>query len=152
MTRLSRLALIAAIALCSAYFVNAGEAIAPSAVVAPPYGLTFPAEVVRVVDGDTIDVRVSRVVRIRLLDCWSPETRTRDLAEKAKGLAAKRFLEDLADNRQVKVFVPVEPGKKVGNSFSFGRALGHVWLDGGEVTLSETMVRKGHATKTKNGR
>ena len=41
----------------------------------PVPGWATTCELDRVIDGDTIDVRVSRVIRVRLLDCWAPETR-----------------------------------------------------------------------------
>ena len=48
----------------------------------PPVGLTTKVRVTNVVDGDTIDVEIVKNIRIRLRDCWWPETRTRDLEEK----------------------------------------------------------------------
>lgn len=150
-TTRSRIVVAAAVAFLASFFVYGDEAPAPARQVKPPHGITFPAKVVRVVDGDTIEVEVTRVVRIRLLDCWAPETRTRDNEEKLRGFAAKGFLEERAQNKPVTVFIPVEPGQKVGDSFSFGRALGHVWLDGEGRSLSETMVSSGHATRTRNG-
>ena len=67
----------------------------------------YRCEVTRVVDGDTIDVdidlgfNIKYSERVRLLGINTPETRTRDLEEKAKGLEAKDFvinwLEDMAD-------------------------------------------------------
>lgn len=116
----------------------------------PDPGVTFEGRVVRVVDGDTIEVEVKRVVRVRLLDCWAPETRTKDKAEKQRGLEAKKHLRTLAHDRDVTVFVPVNPEKKVGDSFSFDRALGHVWVVGDEQSLSEKMVESNHATKERN--
>lgn len=113
----------------------------------PPYGLTIPGEVVRVIDGDTLEVEVRRVVRIRLLDCWAPETRTTDLAEKEQGLQAKAYLEGIAANKSVKVHIPFDRDGKFGDSLTFGRALGYVWVEGDLVSLSEQMVRSGHATK-----
>ena len=61
---------------------------------------TYNAKVDRVVDGDTVDALVDlgfdtwKKVRIRLhgLDAW--ESRTRNLEEKKKGLAAKQYLID----------------------------------------------------------
>ena len=70
----------------------------------------FPARVQRVYDGDTVyqvDIdqgylthraasSVSdRVERVPLLDLWCPEIRSRDPAERARGLAAKEFAETL---------------------------------------------------------
>lgn len=150
-TTKSNAILVALIALWCSFFVvygNEGSVVAEAE--PPPYGVTFPAKVVRVVDGDTIEVEVTRTVRIRLLDCWAPETRTRDAEEKLKGFAAKAFLEERIQNKNVKVYVPVEPGGKLGDSFSFRRALAHVWLDGEGQSLSETMVNSGHATRTRN--
>ena len=55
----------------------------------------YNAKVIRVVDGDTVDALVDlgfstfKKVRIRMMGINAPESRTRDLEEKAKGLAAK---------------------------------------------------------------
>jgi len=45
----------------------------------PSLGWTTRASIERVIDGDTLDVTICRRVRVRLLDCWAPELRTRDL-------------------------------------------------------------------------
>ena len=55
----------------------------------------------RIVDGDTLDAwvqlgfKVSLHKRIRLYGINTPESRTRDLEEKARGLASKQRLIDL---------------------------------------------------------
>ena len=55
-------------------------------------------EIVKVVDGDTIDIvidlgfNLSKKERVRLAGIDTPESRTRDLEEKAMGLEAKDFL------------------------------------------------------------
>ena len=58
----------------------------------------YNATVTKVVDGDTIDAMVDlgfgtwKKVRIRMHGINAPESRTRDLEEKKKGLAAKARL------------------------------------------------------------
>ena len=58
----------------------------------------------KIIDGDTIDVTldlgfdVCTRQRVRLLGIDTPESRTRDLEEKKKGLAAKAFTKDLLEN------------------------------------------------------
>ena len=55
-------------------------------------------EVVKVVDGDTIDIVIdlgfdlSKKERVRLAGIDAPESRTRNLEEKEMGLEAKQFL------------------------------------------------------------
>ena len=110
-------------------------------------GIRFPALVTRVIDGDTIEVSINRTIRIRLLDCWAPETRTTDDAEKALGIAALNYLTLLAISRECVVDVPIEGAAKFGDSMTFGRVLGHVSVDG--VDLAEQMVRSGHAHATR---
>ena len=57
-------------------------------------------EVVKVVDGDTIDIIIdlgfdlTKKERVRLAGIDTPESRTRDLEEKKFGLEAKAFLSD----------------------------------------------------------
>ena len=59
----------------------------------------YQCKIVRVVDGDTVDVDIDlgfgvwmRGQRIRLYGIDTPESRTRDKAEKVCGLFAKQFL------------------------------------------------------------
>jgi len=117
------------------------------------FGLKFPARVLRVLDGDTIEVEVRRTIRLRLLDCWAPETRTTDLEEKARGILAKRLMMELAGDADVSVEVPIDEQGKFGDSMTFGRVLARVTLDDppewtfGKSDLSEIMVESGHATK-----
>ena len=61
----------------------------------PPKGITTDVKLIKVVDGDTVDVEITRKVRVRLLDCYAPETRTRDAAEKVKGFESKKYLHNM---------------------------------------------------------
>ncbi len=60
----------------------------------------YSAEILRVIDGDTIDVNlsigfnISLKQRLRLSGINTPESRTRDKREKALGLKAKEFTKD----------------------------------------------------------
>ena len=81
-------------------------------------------KLVRVVDGDTVDIDIDlgfgtwlRKQRIRLMGIDTPESRTRDDEEKKFGILAKEKLQQLlANSRVVKTFKD-EKGK-------FGRVLG----------------------------
>lgn len=59
---------------------------------------TYKAELLRVVDGDTLDLKVDlgfdifTHMRFRLFGVDTPEIRTRDLKEKEWGLRAKEFV------------------------------------------------------------
>ena len=64
----------------------------------------YNAKLDRVVDGDTVDATVDlgfdtwKFIRIRLVGINTPESRTRDLEEKARGLAAKDFVVKMMKN------------------------------------------------------
>lgn len=105
----------------------------------------------RVIDGDTIDIRCERVLRVRLLDCWAPETRTRNTEEKIKGISAKSYLKEIALHQRAEVDIPIQPDARFGESMSFGRVLGRVKMLESGCDLSDVMVAAGHATKTKGG-
>ena len=124
----------------------------------PPKGITTDVKVVRVIDGDTVDVAITRTVRVRLLDCWAPETRTKDPEEKAKGYESKKYLHDLlkqvfyndlAARKQKKVtlFIPADEQGELKDNFTFSRVLGRLFINGEDV--SERMVEAGKATKDK---
>lgn len=111
----------------------------------PPHGWSTPCKVVNVVDGDTVDVEVRRVIRIRLLDCWADETRTRNADQKQRGLAAKEHLRAVADGRDATLFVP--GGDVLKDRLTLDRVLGRVWVGGED--LSELQVKGGFASKGK---
>ena len=117
----------------------------------PPPGFIVDGTVVRVIDGDTVVVRSQIEYQIRLLDCWAPESRTKDLAEKQRGLAAKARMQELADCQQCRVFMPSTG--TFADMITMGRILGRVWIlhDGSptDTDLSSIMVSEGHATITK---
>lgn len=157
------LLLTLAFALCVAWILFATPANAwhPSesmhdnthsqSVVCPPRGLTIDGVVTRVIDGDTIVVRSCVDYHVRLLDCWAPESRTRDLDEKQKGQRARRRMEELAAGKTVRVHIP--GGDNLTELITLGRVLGRVWLrvDAQPVgpDLSSRMVSEKLATPRK---
>lgn len=109
--------------------------------------IVLPAECIRVIDGDTIVVRSSILYHVRLIDCWAPESRTKNTAEKAKGLLSKARMAELAQKGN-KLTVAIPIGDDLSDSITLGRILGRVWLEDGRE-LSEIMVTEGLATKSK---
>lgn len=118
---------------------------------APPRGWTTDCKIVGIVDGDTVDVEVKRVIRVRLLGAWSPESRTKDAAEKQRGIAAKEHLQAAAEGCDALLHIP--GSVDISEWMTLGRVLGHVYLVNSDGTtgesLAEMQVRAGHATPTK---
>jgi endonuclease YncB( thermonuclease family) len=120
---------------------------------APPKpGLAVPAQVVRMVDGDTAVVEVRVCVHVRLLDCWAPETRSKDPTEKARGQADRTLAEQLLaeEGRSVTLLVPLPADGNLGKAITMSRILGYIYLKSGRE-LGAAIVERGHATKTKGG-
>lgn len=113
----------------------------------PPIGVTLAGKVVNIVDGDTLDVETRLVIRLRLDRCWSPESRTKDLAEKARGIAAKENLKRLAEGKDCKFHIPMT--NRLMDSLTLDRVLGSVWCVGDSLDLSTLQVEQGHATREK---
>ena len=103
----------------------------------------YNAEVLRVVDGDTLDARidlgfdvhVKKRIRLHGIDTW--ESRTRDAEEKKKGLAAKARLVELLQSDEGK-FKLMSYG--VGK---FGRVLGEIEVSAGNVC--DILIKEGHS-------
>lgn len=131
--------LFAVIALC---LVSAG----PGDQAPPPQGLTTAAKVVYIVDGDTFDAEIKLRVRVRMLDCWAPESRTRNAAEKKRGIAAKEHLRYLAEGKEITLFLPAGANNHP-LDMTLERALGHAWVAGDDVSLSRRMVGAGLASR-----
>ncbi len=116
---------------------------------APAHGWSTKCRIVEVYDGDTITVEITRRVRVRLLDCWAPEVKTTDATEKARGIASRDHLRAAVENCDATLFVPGSDRDMLGDEWTMGRVLGHVWLEGDKESLSEFQVKAGHATREK---
>jgi len=99
----------------------------------------YDCKIVRVVDGDTVDVDVDLGwsiwrcgERIRLYGVDTLECRTRDAQEKAAGLLAKKFVEDALHVGGTYRLQTKEKGK-------FGRYLGTIKIDG-ELTINAALI------------
>ena len=100
-----------------------------------------------VVDGDTIDVLIDLgfdilfASRVRLAGIDTPESRTKDLAEKALGLESKEYLKKhLKDAKSV-----IIKTEKMDSSEKYGRILGWVYVNGDTESLNDKMINDGYA-------
>ena len=115
------------------------------------YGYSCKLE--RVVDGDTCDALIDlgfntwakRRIRFKGVDCW--ESRTRDLDEKKKGLAAKAYVKDLLENSDKGKFSIISHG--VGK---YGRVLGEIFVKGHETSVNQLLIENGHAYEYDGGK
>jgi len=116
-------------------------------------GFYVHGEVDRVIDGDTVDVMVgSLVFRIRLLDCWAAEIRTRDAFEKTFGLKAKEQLEFfIPKGKAVKVEVSLSIDGDFSDWLTFGRVVGRIIRQADGDDASRFMCHVGMAAETKAG-
>ena len=111
----------------------------------------YSCKVLRVVDGDTVDVDIDlgfgvwmHKERIRLYGIDTPESRTRNLKEKKYGLIAKE---------QIKSFMPVGSTQTLvtvkDKAGKFGRILGKFLIydkkTEAQMTINDWMLREHHA-------
>ena len=105
----------------------------------------------RVVDGDTVDVIIDLGFdihfkqRVRLYGINAPESRTRDLEEKKRGLAATDRLVELLPKAPERFTVKTSLDKKG----KFGRILGTFFVEYGNDTMNvnEQMIQEDHAER-----
>ena len=109
----------------------------------------YRVEIVKVVDGDTVDVDIDlgfgiwmKNERVRLFGIDTPESRTRDLEEKARGLASKDKLIELLGEGDF-----VLESKEVGK---YGRVLGTLLV--GDININDTLVEEGFAVEYWGGK
>ncbi len=126
----------------------------------------YNATILRVVDGDTVDVMVDlgfsihKKIRVRLYGIDAPESRTRDLAEKKLGLAAKARFKEILDEQDNQVIL-----KSYGLG-KYGRCLGELFymrteevVYDGEVetevlktSINMQLIREGHGVHYHGGK
>ena len=95
----------------------------------------------RVIDGDTVDLDIDLGFgitishRIRLKGINAPETRTKDLEEKKKGIEARLWLEKELSKEGEWIIETTKEDK-------YGRMLGSLYLLGEPVTVNEKMLNE----------
>jgi micrococcal nuclease len=104
-------------------------------------------KVLKVVDGDTIDVdidlgfNISYTQRVRLAGIDTPESRTKDAREKVLGLEVKDKLKKSIEAANLVVVKTEKPD----STEKYGRILGWVYLDGDTRSLNEQLIDEGYA-------
>lgn len=104
-------------------------------------------QVLKIVDGDTIDVDIdlgfdiSFTSRVRLAGIDTPESRTTDKKEKALGLEVKQRLKDILSKSSSVVIRTEKPD----STEKYGRILGWIFIDGAEKSINEALIADGYA-------
>jgi len=107
----------------------------------------YPAEIERVIDGDTIVADLSlglgvvlddQYIRLYGIDAWEVKGEERE-----KGLLAKEYLERRLQEGKVEIEIRPEWGRD--GRGKYGRWLGVLYIDG--VNINVEPVEKGHAEK-----
>ena len=119
---------------------------------------TYKISPLKVVDGDTIDAEIDLGFdikvkkRVRFVGINAPESRTRDLEEKAKGLAAKDRVKAILAENDIFTIESQEIGK-------YGRVLGKIYLsriDGRDsltqICLNDQLIKEGHGVEYHGGK
>ena len=108
----------------------------------------YDVKVLKVVDGDTVDVDIDLgfgIVltdeRVRIMGIDTPESRTSDKIEKVFGLAAKARLKELLDEEAILITTEDKHGEDMKGKF--GRVLGDFRVGG--KTVTEILIEEGHA-------
>ena len=100
----------------------------------------YGCQVDRIVDGDTVDVildlgfSILHKCRVRLYGIDTPESRTRDLDEKARGKLASKFLADAINNGKKVVL----RSKLKDSKGKYGRVLGEIVVD--DININVSMI------------
>ena len=112
----------------------------------------YRVKIIKVVDGDTVDVDIDLGFgitltdeRVRIMGIDTPESRTRDKVEKVFGKAAKQALLDMLGKTSILKTQINRDGEDMKGKF--GRILGDFIVDrnGEECSVVEALVEDGHA-------
>lgn len=110
----------------------------------------YEVKVLKVVDGDTVDVDINLgfgIVltdeRVRIMGIDTPESRTSDKVEKVFGLAAKARLKELLDEEAILITTEDKHGEDMKGKF--GRVLGDFRVGG--KTVTQILIEEGHAVE-----
>ena len=126
----------------------------------------YEADLIKVLDGDTIDcyidlgfdLKIKKRIRYMGIDTW--ESRTRDLDEKKKGLAAKARNKELLEAGVFKIvsYGTGKFGRVLGEIFVSPDAVGHEISENvdrstdGLVSINDILINEGHAYEYGGGK
>ena len=122
---------------------------------------TYQLEITKVYDGDTVNgvvdlgFNIRMDIKIRLADINTPELRTKDLDEKARGYAARDFLREFLDKfgagLQVRTTKKGKYGRWIGelllleDDFAYDEELKKYEATDGYYVINDILVTEGHA-------
>lgn len=114
----------------------------------------YQAEVVKIIDGDTLDLMVDlgfdihHKVRVRLYGVNTPESRTSDEEEKVRGLAAKDYVMKWIKESEI-IFIQTIKDK----TEKYGRVLAKVYSDEKQsACLNDDLIKSGNAVEYFGGK
>ena len=108
-------------------------------------------EIVKVVDGDTIDVIIDlgfdlyKKERVRVAGVDTPEKRTRDLEEKELGIDATNWMKDQLESAIEGEDDLVIRTEIDGGFGKYGRLLGWLYIGEDTESINERMIKEGYA-------
>lgn len=106
--------------------------------ITPAYGQSYDATVLRVIDGDTIEVRIGgQIETVRYIGVNTPEIQHPTKGREPYGEEAKQENRRLVESRQVRLELDIQPRDK------YGRLLAYVYRDGQMV--NGLLVQQGYA-------
>ena len=111
----------------------------------------YRCKVIKVIDGDTVDVDIDlgfgimlKDERVRIMGIDTPESRTRDKVEKLFGLASKARLKQLIGGRSGPILKTQINKNGEDMKGKFGRILGDFVTEEGKL-VTDILVEEGHA-------
>ena len=111
----------------------------------------YRCKVIKVIDGDTVDVDIDlgfdivlKDERVRIMGIDTPESRTRDKVEKKFGLASKARLKELIGGKSGPILKTQINKKGEDMRGKSGRILGDFVTDNGRM-VTDILVEEGHA-------
>ena len=116
----------------------------------------YKSKILRVIDGDTVDVDIDlgfgiwlRKERVRIMRIDTPESRTRDKEEKRFGLAAKNRLKELLPVGSIATLMTQIDKDGEDAKGKFGRILGNFVYGHGHngrfTMVTDILIKEGHA-------
>ena len=116
----------------------------------------YKCKIVKVVDGDTVDVDIDlgfgcwlKDERVRIMGIDTPESRTSDKVEKIFGLKAKERLNSLLGANAILQTQVSKNGENMKGKF--GRILGNFLTEDGSKVCADVLVAEGHAVHYSGG-